>query len=316
MSATSSTGYTVTSGPFKGLEALPGEVIRNTDELGREYSLWDTHARTRHFLETFSPNLGWKVHVEQSFLGMTMEDIWSRDAVGNALQNPAWLFTASLLDKDNNLVSNSSVVQLINCPMSFETGQTRARGKLYQSLGLPGSPSIEDESRLSGFTPRNTQPVSTPKVVPVADISAAVPEPVTAPVVVVAATVPAEQSAAVEPIQGDTAEDSSNETVVEPVVPEQAEAAVADALPTHSADRDPDLNTVAVMPPPAQGVSAKASAKLNGPIPSGILRQIQIRAQRSKVTVPSFDTLDQAQAFLATLVNPGSVSQDLLSGGE
>lgn len=310
--------YTVQTGPFKGISALPGEIVTKFDDSnGREYSNWDTHARTRHFLTVFSPLDRWRVTVSQESMGILMEDTSVVLSDGTFAQNPAWLFTATLLDKDNLPVGTATVVQLINCPMAIEIGQTRARSKLYQSLGLPSSPNVEDEStqKAPGApTAPTSNRQSTPKVVPVVDVAPAASQPAQAPAAAAeeATSTPAE---APLPTQDATQEEEAGHDE------ETSEEATASETADHEIDPDPALPGVPVIPstvPNATGsmtpAAAKAQSKANGAIPKGLLTQINIRAQKAKIEVPELHTLEQAQAFLAQLVNPAA-KRDLASGG-
>lgn len=310
---TASPLHTVAAGPFKDVSSNPGEITRKYDaSSGREYLVWDTHARTRHFLDVFAPKDGWKVVVIDEPLGIQMLDQFTYDSAGQPVYQEAWKFTATLLDKDNNPVSNGSTIQLLNCPMALEIGQTRARSKLYQALGLPSSPDSDfDDAQLP-----LRQPASAPAI-PKVEIHAVVDDvpaaPASAPAPAVAVLVPAAATPPADEPVDEAAEPDSDErepavlgiTAVVDDVPD----AVTSLEPEHTSDSDPELPAVSVTPAPAaaavsDSARAKADAKVFGTIPNGLLRQISQRAARAKVAVPPLDTLDQAQAFLATLVNP------------
>lgn len=311
------TSYTVPNGPFKDVTANPGEIFINTDDYsGREYTTWDTHARTRHFLEKFKPEDGWKVSVTQNYMGVSMYDAHTRDPQGQSLLQPAWMFTATLVDKENHSVANASVVQLLNCPMSIEMGQTRARGKLYQALGLPGSPNCEEER------PRDAQPAVQPDL--------AQPMSVIRPVVDHARDAAAEraqqneEASAPVPVEQPQAELADTVAIaasavdaseVEDVVQEEAEE-TSNAEAEHDVDDSPDLDAVQVVPPtaPTAPTPAAVRAKAATKIPVGIMNQIKHRAARANVSVPSFNTVQEATDFLALLLNPKSGEDDLASG--
>lgn len=318
MSTSEVAQYTVPEGPFKGVQALAGELIVRIDEsTGRDYSHWDTHARTRHFLTKFDPSEGWRVIVTQQQIPdayLTDYSVPLND--GSFAVNPAWLFTATLLDKDNQPVANASVVQLFNCAMSIEIGQTRARGKLYQALGLSSSPSNEDDARQPNQVGRNSP---TPKVVPVVDVPDASQSqtPASAAPAEAAQVEPSSEAAESQQAAQDAPQSDAEAT-------DEADAATTDDASQqadHEFDRDSDLPQVTVIPEPAtvatgpmSPAAAKAQAKELGAVPDGLLRQIKIRATKAKVDVPEFTTIEQAKAFLAQLVNPAAKA-DLVSGG-
>lgn len=305
--------YTVPSGPFQGVTSLPGEIVKNFDDYsGRDYFNWDTHARTRHFLTVFSPLDGWRVVLDQAPMGVMLPDysLLSPDTQRQAPapENPAWMFTATLLDKDNVVVANASVVQIFNCAMSIEIGQTRARSKLYQALGLPSSPVCEEEPRQLVAKPA----AKIPKLIPLVDVPSAstrddvAPEP--------AASVADNTQSSVDEVPA-AASDQTETT-------EQSSVGADSDAPEHDVDSSPGLSSVHVLPAtapttaPAKLSPAAAKAQANatkGSIPSGLMRQITIRASRANVQVPELHTVDQATAFLAQLINP-STKQDLASG--
>lgn len=294
-STLTATPYVVAHGPFAGTIPNASELVEHIDQVtGEKYLTWDTHARTRRFLEVYPPALGWRVLVTQEYLGMTMIDAFA-SVNGVAAENPAWIFNAELRDANNVLVANASVIQLLNCPMAVEMGQTRARGKLYQSLGLPGRLTAGDvDVALEDERP------------PMAIIKPVVDHARDA----VASRAQAQEAAIapVEPVA--VASDAS----VEPVAEEAAEAADV-SLPTQDApvdegdfanDDDPTLHSVAITPPAAPVATAAPAAPKAGQIPAGIMNQIRVRAKRAGVEVPNFGTVDHATAFLADLINPAN----------
>ena len=293
--------FEVTTGPFAGLRAPASEVVNKRDDYSlAEYAMWDTHARTRHFLQVFSPLDGWKVQIDRTDLQLAMDDPTVPPVNGEAVQNPAWLFTASLLDRDGHVVNSGSAVQIINCPMAFEMAETRARGKLYTALGLPGSftPSIEDLARPS--LPVTRAKTATPRVDPAPMSSSTGPD--------------ASSDVATEPAVSDapSAENEPDVTSSEAATASSDSTTVQEAVdPDHVHDHAPELPSVVVVAPPAPAVAgsmppaaARAQSKLNGTIPASLLQQIRIRAQRAGKVMPEFESLKSAQDFLAELVNP------------
>lgn len=311
--------YTVPNGPFKDVSANPGEIFSNTDDYsGREYRTWCTHARTRHFLEKFKPEDGWKVSVTQEYMGLSMDDAHARDTNGVIFQNPAWIFTATLLDKDNNQVANAAVTQLLNCPMSIEMGQTRARGKLYQSLGLPGSLNSEDESITGNTGPAKHDPSAPMNAIrPVVDHErdAAADRAQQQEESQVQTSSPQPTAEANDANDEAPAADASSGD--DQVVQEEAEDS-SNAESEHDLDSDPGLETVQVVPnsaPANAGITPSAAKAADATkIPSGIMNQIKHRAARAKVAVPNFNTVQEATDFLALLLNPKAGKDDLASG--
>lgn len=307
--------YTVPAGPFKGISANAGEIAQKFDHNScRDYLVWDTHARTRHFLDVFPPKEGWRIEVTEENLGFKMLDAFTLDPQGRPLYIDAWRFTATLKDSDGNIVNNGSTIQLMNCPMALEMGETRARSKLYQALGLPASPEPgQDDLQQQNRTANGAPSIPKVDIVPVVDD-------------VPAAAASAPESSGTVDTATDSAAPAADESVPDAATESRQDVRTAlevgqeihasaerelagTEAPEHTADRDPQLPAVAVSPQPAApaptgSAQAKVDAKLNGAIPKGLLKQIEQRAQRAKVVVPQLTTLDQAQAFLATLVNP------------
>lgn len=308
--------YVVPSGPFKGIQAGPGEIETRIDEAtGREYRVWDTHARTRHFLDKFSPFDGWKLDVNE---GEPIVDAHNPQGLAWAYPNsqtvlPTYKFTAKLIDKDGHIVNSGTVVQLLYGPMAMESGQTRARSKLYSALGLPASPDVFGEE-----PPDARRTSSSPTALPRVEL----------PVVAIADGAPSEQSPASPPVTVETVSESSqsettavtpSETTSEEPPSEPADAPAPDATPQLPAeftvDRDPGLAVVAVNPSTASSDrQGKVDAKLTGPVPVSLLRQIKQRAAKANVEVPNFGTLAEASAFLATLLHPTEPIFDQAAG--
>ena len=70
------TPYVVAHGPFAGTTPTASELVEHVDQYtGERFLTWDTHARTRRFLEAFPPALGWRVLVTQEYLGLSMADV-------------------------------------------------------------------------------------------------------------------------------------------------------------------------------------------------------------------------------------------------
>lgn len=274
--------FTVSNGPFDGVQASENDLTHKVDDFGNAYTLWDTHARTRLFLNLFSPMSGWRVEVNQAPMGLSMED-FSLEGGG---ASPAWLFEARLINQQGDVVASASVCQLINCPMAVEVGQTRARGKLYQALGLPGTlgPDFDTaETRSKQAIPKvEFQPVT-------ADTSQ--PETV------------ADDEPSLPPV---SIQDEAEEAVVGSEAPEQV---VEEA--TAASEAEP----VAAAP---SRVDPLAKPSVHNNALKAIVRQIEVRAKAKGIEVPEFSTVQEASAFLAQLAKPSSASSaqaDMLQGG-
>lgn len=135
---------------------------------------WPTTARTAHFLEHFPPSEGWAVTVTATQGMFTMPDRYPA-ADGSSVAQPTMLFVARL-SKNGVVMAEASTLATMYGPKAWETGETGARGRLYDALGLSmpiGGESLEEVPAIETLAPVLT-PVTPP---PAASPTPATPEP-------------------------------------------------------------------------------------------------------------------------------------------
>lgn len=160
----------ITQGPFKGTPIPAEEIvfITNPDTM-EETAWWPVAARTQVFLEKFAPQDGWSVEVENGPGPFNLPDYRNQIAGQEAVLQPTWLFTTTL--KHNGVIVNqASSLEVIDGPKAWERGETNARGRLYDSMGLPGN---VGRSRPRGGVPLAVVKTEAPVITPVLEDNSA-----------------------------------------------------------------------------------------------------------------------------------------------
>ncbi|KZC32570.1 hypothetical protein RhoFW510R10_11680 [Rhodanobacter sp. FW510-R10] len=101
------------------------------------------HQRTPYVLEKFSPLDGYCIDVVAESGGFDLPDpdtLVPDGQGGQRMANqPTVKFTARLIDPNNRTLATASYLKVINSLSSHQEGETLARGRLYEALGLPGA---------------------------------------------------------------------------------------------------------------------------------------------------------------------------------
>lgn len=127
----------INTGLFAGIDIPENEVKMLKYSNGEQVPFWATAFRTPVFLSVFSPIDGWHVVVENCNGVFDLPD--NRRAMDNeVLVQPTQCFTAKLI-KDSTVVATASSLAIIDGPSAWEAGETNARGRLYDALGLSGA---------------------------------------------------------------------------------------------------------------------------------------------------------------------------------
>lgn len=247
-------------GMFADME-IPERELVTTTRNDRITILWPTRARTPHFLSRFSPLDGFAVRIEATPGPLDLSVNFAPEGEpANYVNQPTHVFTATLC-KDGVALATASSLCIINDRSQWEAGETNARGRLYDALGLPTEidaalynidPStIGSSTTDEGFiiTPVGTRPASRNISAPDA---ASTPAPVDAP-------------------------------VPQPAAPATANASPAVAVPSVVPPR--------TVPAPVQTTK----------IDSNLLAQINVQARMRGVEVPAFKDSDEAKAFFKGL---------------
>lgn len=140
----------ITRGLFAGITPAEGEVRSIYDRSGQPVlrdgvpvQSFGVHQRTPYVLEKFSPLEGYAIEVASEPGGFDLPDpdtIVPDGQGGQRMANqPTVKFTARLIDPNNRTLATASYLKVINSLSSHQEGETLARGRLYEALGLPSA---------------------------------------------------------------------------------------------------------------------------------------------------------------------------------
>lgn len=127
-----STQLEVSAGPFAG-RSLKSTLVPNLNDITTIATV-DFIQATQVFLDTFKPTEGWSLQVAGELIDVTMVPLPNTAGVDTLC--PTAMFKASLL-KDGQLVNTASTLWVLSGPTEWEKGETNARLRLYQAMGLP-----------------------------------------------------------------------------------------------------------------------------------------------------------------------------------
>lgn len=128
----------IESGLFAGIEVPDHEIAFLFNDGCEPTPWWAPAFRTPHFLAKFSPFAGWQVLVTPSAGDFNLPDYNNRPPGGAPPEQPTQKFEAQLI-KEGVVYANASSLELIDGEKAWERGETNARGRLYDALGLPGN---------------------------------------------------------------------------------------------------------------------------------------------------------------------------------
>lgn len=302
----------VTHGPFKGLEVPEGEVRPLLDEGGRpivrdgkEILLWGVHHRTKHALEVFAPLDGWSIRIKSEAGPFNIHDpntlVWSESLQNNvpAVQ-PTVVFNAQLLDTNDRVIAEASLLKVINSHFSWQAGQTSVRGALYDALGLtlPFDTSDGGEPPQQQLKPLANASPQVRGVVPVASSGHVSKLAPAAQAMVDAVVLPA-TAQAVE-VQVDTAAATTKVTTSKDVA---AETAKAPTVVADEASAAPSMGSVGVQDRAVVRpiTDAQKSPSNCAELSQNILRQAIARAKVLGAVVPEFKNNDELREFYKSL---------------
>ncbi|UJJ60429.1 hypothetical protein [Rhodanobacter denitrificans] len=140
----------ITRGLFAGITPAEGEIRSLYDRSGQPVlrdgvpvQSFGVHQRTPYVLEKFSPLDGYCIDVvaEPGAFDLPDPDTLVPDGQGGQrmANQPTVKFTARLIDPNNRTLATASYLKVINSLSSHQEGETLARGRLYEALGLPGA---------------------------------------------------------------------------------------------------------------------------------------------------------------------------------
>lgn len=270
------TNMKIEKGPFAGTEIPSNELISLPNSDGTNSDWWPTPNRTPVFLDKFRHSEGWSIEIRHEPGPFNLPDY--RNAVaGQATVQPTQLFVAVLM-KDGRVVNQASSLEIIDGSKAWERGETNARGRLYEAMGLPGSPRNFLHQLLGDR--KHDNPLSSAAGVTIIPIAA-----------------PKAQAS------GSTA------APIATAAPEPAPVANADVATTATSPAPTPVETPAAatdVPQPQEPSTpaAKAPAPQPSTINANLLKQIQVQAKIKGKEVPTFADNDAAKAFLKELLAP------------
>lgn len=165
----------ITNGPFKGTTFGPEQTYISAgispNDNPRTAIL--KSAATQAFLTTFDPMQGWAVVIESKLLPVDMFPLPREGAVPQSAV-PCAQFDARLSNPEGRVVATASTVWTINGPMDWERGETNARSRLFEALGLPTRFDITDGQEESPRKPSRASISIVPYQEPEAETEASV----------------------------------------------------------------------------------------------------------------------------------------------
>lgn len=269
-------GATVESNVLFDLKDFDGNVTLRDGQVVQGVPI---AALTPIFLDTFPPDEGWGVITEHKAGDFSLPDPFTLDASGQPIPQPTEWVTAKLVDPVGRVVAQATSLVVINGPKAFERGETIARGRLYEALGLPRTtaPVVDEpEKRAHRCDPQPAKPA------PVVEQPA--PSSTETPLLAAVEALPSGRrpgygpAPAAAPPMAAKAEEQASET---------AQSAV-------------DSSTQPTEPAPAQS-SPAAKTSDGAPPKRSTLKVIERQAKSRGIQVPAFTTEDEAAGFLRQL---------------
>lgn len=270
----------IEKGPFAGTEIPDNEltVIPNND--GTVTDWWPATNRTPVFLAKFPPTDGWAIEVRREPGPFNLPDY--RNAVaGNVTVQPTQLFVAVLL-RNGVIVNQASTLEIIDGSKAWERGETNARGRLYEAMGLPGStkPFLH---QLLGDRKETDRPVTTAAGVSIIPIGIPKSEPAAAP------AAPAAPAAVVNEGPKSTPDAATHPTEL------STETTTSVSTTADAGQAQPSTS-------PQASSGTKKSAPQPDTINANLLKQIEVQAKIKGIEVPTFADNNAAKAYLRDLL--------------
>lgn len=128
----------IQNGPFEGTFFDQGETyLAETDDGSVRYGVHLSRL-TQQFLTVFKPSEGWSVSIEGEIKPFDMVPLPNRDpaAVDPGQHVPTALFVASLRNSQGRVIATASTLWTLRGPTEWEKGETNARLRLYDAVGL------------------------------------------------------------------------------------------------------------------------------------------------------------------------------------
>ena len=126
----------IENGPFNGTEFQKSDTYESYNDDGISRSNVVLAKLTQMFLSVFSPIEGWAVTISGELEKLDLVPL-NYERSDHAPQHvPTAIFTAKLINPTGVVVATASTLWTIDGPTAWEKGETNARTRLYEAVGL------------------------------------------------------------------------------------------------------------------------------------------------------------------------------------
>lgn len=125
---------TITQGPFKGTKFEEDQCYFSAGDDQPKVNVL-MPVLNQVFLEKFDPTLGWALQITSDILPLDMYPLDRADKITTTAV-PAVKFSAALIDPQSRMVATATTVWTMERATSHESGETNARRRLYDAIGL------------------------------------------------------------------------------------------------------------------------------------------------------------------------------------
>lgn len=297
----------INHGPFKGAEFDPAEGFNRIQDDGSIVTGIKLAVLTQLFLEKFPPVEGWSVEIQGEFVQVDMVPLPKRDdPLAAATHVPTARFVATLTSPEGRVIGTASTLWTIQGPTDWEKGETNARARLYEAMGLQsrfGEAAEGGDVRRRAPALASVSTIHQPEPVKPVTVTAIVDEAPKAPEttkVVEEEEVKAEESTTDATTRTEPAAEAPDPESTPEKEPEQQPEPKAEAKPKRTkaaakATKEPEAG-------PAQStMDAVDVDPMDLPPPDALVTQCQRLAKLMHREVPELPTRRDAMQFLAEL---------------
>lgn len=146
--------HKIENGPFKGSTFESTDTYVTADDSGNERSNVFLTKMTQMFLSIFDPLAGWGVTISGELEKLDLVPLANQYQPQGGGYVPTAKFTAKLLNPNGVTVATASSLWTIDGPTAWEKGETNARLRLYDALGLQSKFGAQDVPPVQHSRPR------------------------------------------------------------------------------------------------------------------------------------------------------------------
>ncbi|MCD9046923.1 hypothetical protein [Luteimonas sp. MHLX1A] len=126
----------IENGPFNGTEFNPTDTYEKFSDDGSSSNNVLLAKLTQTFLSVFDPLKGWGVSITAELEKLDLVPLSDAFAERAAQYVPTARFLAKLVNPQGVVVATASTLWTIDGPTAWEKGETNARTRLYEAVGL------------------------------------------------------------------------------------------------------------------------------------------------------------------------------------